>query len=212
MNCHFCSSPLEAGNLMCSHCKQRNPLPTGSKALEGDPQKQIKSFACAECHTHTLKYIELGSIEKPMSVIQCSHCKGLFLSKKLLDEIVLHYGWAKKRMHRQIEEASFAQHLNATRGYHCPMCNDMMKRSPFKISANVIIDECQKHGVWLNHGELQALIVWKKKIKAGQNEEKASEAYLQNNRRNIKSAYTYAPEKSSHVDDFLHWILFGGGM
>lgn len=40
----------------------------------------------------------------------------------------------------------------------CPACGKMMNRSNFAKSSGVVLDVCRDHGVWLDRGELPALL------------------------------------------------------
>jgi Zn-finger nucleic acid-binding protein len=72
-----------------------------------------------------------------------------------------------------------------------------------------LIDECEEHGVWLNHGELRALVDWKKELKASQDREAEEENYRKYGLQKKKSPYPAQNHSSTKLDDFLHW-LFGG--
>ena len=40
----------------------------------------------------------------------------------------------------------------------CPECRELMYRRNFASNSNIIIDECNKHGVWFDNKELAAAI------------------------------------------------------
>ncbi len=44
----------------------------------------------------------------------------------------------------------------------CPVCSDFMQRKNFGARSGVIADRCNKHGIWLDGGELKRLMEWKK--------------------------------------------------
>jgi len=206
MNCHFCSSPLAPNTIVCTYCKQRNPLPN-PVSQEALKEQEIKNHNCVECKTQTLNYIELGGIEKSISVMQCTTCKGIFISKDILDEVIFLYGWKRKSVHRKIESNVVEKAISGNKLYTCPMCNYTMKRETFKISSNVLIDECPKHGIWLNHGELRALVEWKKSLKEHHNRETQEENYRKHGLKKTKSTYTYQKNYASPTERFFEWLM-----
>jgi Zn-finger nucleic acid-binding protein len=46
----------------------------------------------------------------------------------------------------------------------CPDCGKLMNRKNYGTRAGVVVDVCKEHGVWLDGGELGALLKW---VKAG---------------------------------------------
>ncbi|HIP26383.1 MAG TPA: hypothetical protein EYG80_01880 [Flavobacteriaceae bacterium] len=206
MNCNFCASPLAPHTLVCSYCNQRNPLPKpiSQEALK---EQEVKKYHCAECKTQTLNYIELGGMEKSISVMQCQTCQGIFISKKILDEVIFLYGWKRKNVHSKIEVNLKEKVLSTNQLYTCPICQHTMKRETFKISSNVLIDECPKHGIWLNHGELRMLVEWKKSLKESRNKETQEENYRKYGLKKTKSNYTYQKNYSSKFERLFEWLM-----
>jgi Zn-finger nucleic acid-binding protein len=44
----------------------------------------------------------------------------------------------------------------------CPVCQTFMNRNLFGYRSGVIVDRCQRHGIWFNSGEITHLQEWKK--------------------------------------------------
>ena len=44
----------------------------------------------------------------------------------------------------------------------CPVCRVLMNRVNFGRRSGVIIDQCKKHGIWVDNGEITHLMEWKK--------------------------------------------------
>jgi Zn-finger nucleic acid-binding protein len=48
------------------------------------------------------------------------------------------------------------------RYYPCPVCRTAMNRVNFGARSGVVVDQCPKHGMWLESGELRRLLEWRK--------------------------------------------------
>ena len=207
VQCKFCSSPLPINSLVCTHCKQRNPIsPLIQEKLEQSAFDNPQEIECVECHTKTMRYIDMGDYQETLLSLQCSECQGIFISFKLLEKGIMHYGLKRKKIPTKIDTPE-EKSVNRDNLYRCPICNETMRRFLYKITSDVIIDRCEKHGVWLNHGEFKALIEWKQSLKNFRNREEADEAYRKYGLKKVKSPYTYQREKSSRMDSFITWIM-----
>lgn len=206
MKCNFCASPLAPNTLVCEYCNQRNPLNVlvSKEALK---ETQLQEYNCAECKTDTLKYIELGGIQKSIMVMQCTECKGMFIDKEILEELIFLYGWKRKSVHQKIESIEPQNITQSKTLYPCPVCSASMKRYTFKVSSNVLIDECPSHGIWLNHGELRALIEWKKELKGTRTKEIQEENYRKYGLKKTSSNYTYQKKYSTRFERFFEWLM-----
>jgi Zn-finger nucleic acid-binding protein len=49
-----------------------------------------------------------------------------------------------------------------TRYYECPVCRTAMNRVNFGARSGVVVDQCPRHGMWLEGGELRRLLEWRK--------------------------------------------------
>ena len=202
--CKFCASPLPINSLVCTHCKQRNPISPllQEKEVLDNPQ----TVECVECHTQTMEFVDMGDYQETLSALQCSTCKGTFISFELLEKGIKHYGLKRKKIPSKID-APEGKKRNRDNLYSCPICQQTMKRFTYKISSGVLIDKCEEHGVWLNHGELKELIEWKQSFKTFKNREAEEEAYRQHGLQKVKSPYTYQRETSTKVDRLLEWLV-----
>ena len=204
IQCKFCASPLPKNSLLCTHCKLRNPIsPLYKQDIYLD---NIEAIECIECHTNTLKFIDMGDYQESLSTLQCTHCRGIFISFELLEKSIMHYGLKRKKIPSKID-APDNKKINRDNLYSCPICSQTMKRYIYKISSNVIIDRCEEHGVWLNHGELKELIEWKQAFKNFKNKEEEREAYIKYGLKKIKSPYTYQKAYNSKFDNFVEWLM-----
>jgi len=204
VQCKFCASPLPLNSLICTHCKQRNPISPLYKADES--LNNIEAIECIECHRNTMKFIDIGDYQESLSAIICRQCNGIFISFELLEKSIQHYGLKRKRIPSKIN-APKKKKINRDNLYSCPICNQTMKRYIYKISSNVLIDRCEAHGVWLNHGELKELIEWKQSFKNFKDKEADREAYIKYGLKKIKSPYTYQKANNTPFDSFLEWLM-----
>ena len=205
--CKFCASPLPSNSLVCSHCKQRNPIsPLIQEKQETMTLDNPNTIECVECHTQTMKFVDIGDYQESISTLKCSECQGIFISFELLEKGIMHYGLKRKKIPNKID-APEEKKINRDNLYSCPICSQTMKRFLYKISSNVIIDKCDKHGVWLNHGEFKDLIEWKKALKTFKNREAEEAAYKKYGLKKTKSPYTYQKHTNSRLDSFLEWLI-----
>ena len=203
VQCKFCSSPLPTNSLMCTHCKQRNPIsPLYSKEDTLEKQK----IECVECHTMTMESVDLGDYVESLLAKQCSACKGIFISFELLEKAITHYGLRRKKIPSKIDAPKEPKE-NHDNLYACPVCQMTMKRYTYKISTTVLIDKCDTHGVWLNHGELKTLIEWKQSYRKFQEKEKSEEAYRKHGLKKRKSDYTYQKHYATNFERFFEWLM-----
>ena len=205
--CKFCASPLPCNSLICTYCKQRNPI--SPLLLEKEEQKLLnnpETMTCVECHTQTMKFVDMGDYQETLSALQCQTCKSMFISFELLEKGIMHYGLKRKKIPSKID-APAKKERNRDNLYPCPICQKRMKRFTYKISSGVLIDKCEQHGVWLNHGEFKALITWKQSLKNFRNREAENEAYQKYGLKEVKSPYTYQRETSTRVDRLLEWLV-----
>ena len=202
IQCKFCSSPLPLNSLVCTHCKQRNPISplfSASNTIE-------EEIACVECHTNTMEFIDLGDYVESLLAKQCSECKGIFISFELLEKAIMHYGLKRKKIPNKIDSPK-ERKKNQDNLYACPICKSTMQRFTYKISSSVLIDKCESHGVWLNHGELKTLIEWKQSYKKFQDKEKSEEAYQKYGLKKTKSNYTYQKDYATNFERFFEWLM-----
>lgn len=93
------------------------------------------------------------------SLVECLRCGGMWLGN---EDFV--------RICKRAEEESLVQefHLtapthpvaaNASQGYApCVVCSELMNRRNYASASGVLIDLCGKHGVWLDHGEIDKIL------------------------------------------------------
>lgn len=86
----------------------------------------------------------------------CPSCGGLYVTHEALRQALL--------MHAAHSGAEPTRYMRSpplsdpVRYRHCPVCGETMTRQNFKDRSGVIVDVCAAHGVWLDRGELEALL------------------------------------------------------
>ncbi len=202
MNCKFCNAIMEKETLVCSYCGQRNPLEVSAQ------QKSISrpSYPCAECHRDSMRYRDIGTVEEEFLIAECDSCRGQLIPKAMLERIILHYGWKRKKTPSKIHQVE-KRKTSLEAFYRCPECEAIMKRYTFKVASRVVVDECPKHGFWLNDGELHSLIAWKRELKGSRDFEKEEEFYKKYGLKQKKSSYKAQSDYSSPLDRFFEWLM-----
>jgi len=92
----------------------------------------------------------LGQIE----IEECSDCLGQWFDRAVFSSVVMDPS-AQKALIERARLASFQSGDDV--GLLCPVCGETMVGKCFGASSTRI-DICRRHGVWLDHGELRALL------------------------------------------------------
>ncbi len=99
---------------------------------------------------------------QPFWIEKCPKCQGLFFDTDELDELVRRA--AAKVFARDAARlqalALAAQDSDQIRYKPCPICQKLMNREPFAMGSAIIVDRCRNHGIYLDAGELKALLDW----------------------------------------------------
>jgi len=161
LSCKSCSAPLEPNINRCQYCGVRNDIDlraTHHFSIDNPYSDRI----CPHCNI-ALQTIAL-KVNGHLYIERCSECFGLFFDpgeiEILLDSAV-----------SNVETINFKhiQNINADRYQakkvkyiKCPVCGILMNRKIFGHRSGVVIDQCHKHGIWLDNGEISHLMEWKK--------------------------------------------------
>lgn len=96
-----------------------------------------------------------------VEIDQCLECGAIWLDAGELDQIVASHepvdeaqptmGQLRSRMREVLPGEPEVKYRE------CPRCRDVMRRTNFGTISGVIVDECPRHGVLLDPGELQAI-------------------------------------------------------
>lgn len=160
--CDYCGGSVDKDrarfSLVCPKCFAR--LPRQARyciqcAVPIRPQRidmeERPDRLCPRCkkplHTRKLETVILE---------ECGECCGLWLSNDAFREVsrlkVEEYGAnplpERDRSERRLDPVVYLK---------CPACGDLMNRTNFGRRSGVIIDQCAKHGVWLDDEELERI-------------------------------------------------------
>lgn len=88
-------------------------------------------------------------------VLDCSACGGVFLAKKLIEELDRPEG---RYLRVAFPVKPRAPEPAVVRYLGCPVCDKRMNRTSFARGANVVVDVCKDDGIWFDAGEVHAVI------------------------------------------------------
>lgn len=104
---------------------------------------------CPVCE-NPLVVLELDQIE----IDHCLNCGGIWLDAGEL-ELLLETDEERERFVNLLNEDDSVKEKK----YHCPICNKKMGKTFVSVEKKILIDKCKRnHGLWLDKGELEAVI------------------------------------------------------
>ncbi len=143
VSCPSCFAAIFQGAKHCSSCGAE----VSRAAAEPRPVRP-----CPECR-RDLAPVKVGSV----LLDECLACGGVFVDPPSFERIC-----AEREQQAVVLKASFpapaGRPSRAERYWPCPACGRLMNRQNFARLSGVIVDVCKGHGVWFNHGELQAIV------------------------------------------------------
>jgi len=167
-NCISCSAALPAPSNVCEYCGRRNDVDLHGlhKYTVVKPNAERTCPRC-EVGLHTINLRNDGKF----FIERCDQCMGLFFDvgelEALLEQSVSNVFEINHQrlsaINKELYQSDFSSADEGRTFYvKCPVCGDFMQRKNFGARSGVIADRCQKHGVWLDGGELRRLMEWKK--------------------------------------------------
>ena len=160
--CQWCTAPLPPGAALCRYCGRRNDVD-----LQGIHEFTVAEPAspriCPACEVpmQTLD-LRLGGT---FYVERCERCLSLFFDPNEIETLLEKSASSVFQIDRvRLEEITRGRREppSQTRYYRCPVCRTAMNRVNFGARSGVVIDQCPRHGMWLEGGELRRLLEWKK--------------------------------------------------
>lgn len=159
--CSSCSAPLPANSNRCRYCGIRNDVDLHGKHAYSLHAQQSDRL-CPACGD-PLQTIDL-KLNGTFLIERCAQCFGLFFDpgeiEILLDSSVSNVFAVNTQWLRNINKERYQN--KQVKYVKCPVCRVLMNRVNFGHRSGVIIDQCKKHGVWLESGEITHLMEWKK--------------------------------------------------
>lgn len=159
--CTQCSAPLSANSNQCLYCGTRNDVDLGDKQQYNLISADSKLY-CPYC-AKPLQIIDLN-LNGSFLINRCADCFGLFLDngqiETLLDSRVAQVSLINLQHLDNINKERY--YNDEVKYIKCPVCQVLMNRVNYGQRSGVIVDRCQRHGVWLDCGEITHLMEWKK--------------------------------------------------
>lgn len=172
--CRFCSAPVDRRKGFCDYCNSRLELDLHG-GLEYRLYEPESERICPHCDI-PLATIDL-KIDKKFLIEKCEQCSGLFFDpgelEMLMEKSVSNVFHINQGKLSELQTKHFQARGKEFKYIKCPACKTMMNRRAFGYKSGVIVDHCNKHGYWLDEGELRQLQEWKKA--GGELQQKASE-------------------------------------
>ncbi len=160
--CNSCSAPLPANINRCRYCNIRNDVDIHKKHHYSIQTKHSDRM-CPHCET-SLQTIKLD-FNGPFLIERCKSCFGLFFDngelETLLENSILNVSNINLTLIKNINKDRY-QSEQKVKYVKCPVCSIFMNRVNYGHRSGVIIDQCKKHGIWLDSGEVTHLMEWKK--------------------------------------------------
>lgn len=103
---------------------------------------------CISCRKEMM-ILELEGVEIDL----CYGCGGVWLDRGELQEIVEKSGGGDAMLDSIRPAAETGE-----KSRRCPVCRKKMEKAAFQDKPPVILDRCADHGIWLDRGELKAVI------------------------------------------------------
>lgn len=154
MNCGNCGAPTKvasSGNyLFCEYC--------GSLTFpeERDDRVQvlgeISRQTCPVCEETLLS----AKVARFASALYCENCRGMLVQQEIFGKLVEHL---RSSAIGPVEAPRPLNQADLQRFLSCPNCDKKFDTHPYYGPGNFVIDICTDCGlVWLDHGEIDAII------------------------------------------------------
>ena len=109
---------------------------------------------CPRCET------ELTSVQIEESEVNaCPNCEGTWYPDEALGNVTDHS--LNELKSTELEASIVGDKLSKVdleKAICCPECGSEMARYTYSMTCQIVLDECPKHGVWLDDGELGTLM------------------------------------------------------
>lgn len=159
--CQFCSAPLRPNNLNCEYCGSRSDLDLHGRVNTDDSPRSDR--LCPNCNIY-MQSVNLN-IDGNFYVERCDRCYGMYFDLGELEEVleheVSHDDFVNEELLTNVTQDRYQKNKQVMYK-KCPVCKEFMARRTFGYRSGVIVDRCNKHGLWLDSGELIHLLEWKK--------------------------------------------------
>lgn len=157
---------------------------------------EARGLQCPRCGgaMHTV------AVGKGVEIDQCGECGAIWLDAGELEALVADQAPAPDAPLPTM--GALRQHMRdrvpreaAVKYRDCPRCGEAMRRTNFGTISGVVVDECVRHGVLLDTGELQAIEAF---VRIG-GQALGAEVRLEQGMRQVMPAPPAAPQRPAPV-------------
>ena len=190
--CEYCGKEININYTICPFCGGRL-----SEAVESIHP------VCPRCKISLKTTVSNGE-----EYHICPLCGGMWLDRAAFRRATSEYNVYRNE---NIKDEYKKEPIKDTVEYiPCVRCGKLMNRKNFSRISGVMIDECGRHGVWLDNSELEKI----RHFIADGGLEKAQDREIERNRVKIEEVaadveHTAFVQKILHFWNFKRW-LFGG--
>jgi len=172
LRCPSCGAPAAESDRACAHCRSLLSTRRCARCFTLNPRQDLKCGRCgAELPSEELSASASGRpcpecgvplVARKTGVIgyaECARCGGLFLSRDGFKSVT--HGAEARATAFAVEgdRAPEPQKIPARFRYRkCPVCRALMNRTNYGSGSGVILDVCRTDGVFLDRGELTAVV------------------------------------------------------
>ncbi len=190
--CEYCGKEININYTICPLCGGRQ-----SEKLEPIPPM------CPRC-----KVSLNTTVSKGEEYHICPACGGVWLDRTEFHRVTTEYDVYRKENFETEYKREPAK--DPVEYIPCVRCGKLMNRGNFRRISGVMIDECGKHGVWLDSGELEKI----RHFIADGGLDRAQDREIEKNRVKIEEVASDVSDvkflqKILHFWNFKRW-LFGG--
>lgn len=159
--CKSCAAPLPSNTNRCVYCNVRNDIDLQKSRYSAKTIHPDRNCPHCKISLHSIQIKGTTSIE----LEHCEHCFGVFFDpgeiQELLENSVSQVFEIDLPLLKSINRDRYKKD-HAVKYIRCPVCQILMNRVNFAHRSGVVIDQCKKHGIWLDSGEITHLLEWKK--------------------------------------------------
>lgn len=161
MDCSNCGAPLPAKSNVCTYCQTLNETDLRT-ARQGATAVGASERDCPRCEDRRLTALCIPGFDN-VEIDRCKSCHGIFFDPGELEGVMN----ASVRPISEVDRNELERLIAEERGFEkkvvylrCPVCKQLMGRGIHGRKSGVIVDRCPQHGIWLDGGELGALLKW----------------------------------------------------
>ncbi|MBE9609271.1 hypothetical protein [Chitinilyticum piscinae] len=188
MNCSGCGAPLALNQPLCPACGLHNAvdlLAIGEYRVLAERSRLQCPNGCGD-----LQLLQLGA-GLDLAAGFCPQCKGLQFAPGAVQRAVDRVARQAREINRERICTILHQRVSQASGRYrsCPVCRLAMDRRAYSPNIALLIDECPRHGTWLDAGKFTVLVEWLEAGGAQQAQEQAD------NIQRLDQAIGHAPRQ-----------------